>query len=120
MPTSTTYEEYLRDAGVRSRLSVLWYHFEFVGTLVERGDLSEDLVFDQQGTLVAGIWDKTEALIRERRRRQGEQYMENFELLRHRFDAWATKHPPKLNPGNVRRTDVYYGRPDATRESRGP
>jgi len=109
MPSEFSYQDYLRHSDARRKLESLWYYFEFIGVLVNRGYVREELVFDQQGAFIAGIWDKTEHLIKVRRQdRQSPQYLENFELLAKRFVGWATKHPPKLAPREHRRAQAYY------------
>jgi len=108
MPDDVKYEDFQRDSVIRSKLERLWYYFEFLGVLVNRGYVSEDMIFDQQGAFVAGIWDKTQHLIVARRHdRQSPQYMENFEILANRFRAWAAENDPKLSPGK-RKSDAYY------------
>lgn len=62
MSSDVTYDDYRSNPEVRSRLEHLWYYFEFLGVLVDRGYVNEDIVFDQQGAFIAGIWDKTQHL----------------------------------------------------------
>jgi uncharacterized protein DUF4760 len=110
MPDDIEYDDYCRDTVTRSRLERLWYYFEFLGVLVNRGYVSEEMVFDQQGAFIAGIWDKTCHLIKARREdRQSPQYMENFEILTNRFRFWASQNEPKLTTGK-RKIDAYYDR----------
>jgi hypothetical protein len=102
------YEEFQSDSNVRNRLERLWYYFEFLGVLVNRGYVSEDMIFDQQGAFVAGIWDKTQHLVIARRKdRQSPQYMENFEILVSRFRFWADENKSKLS-GDKRKSEAYY------------
>jgi hypothetical protein len=109
MPVDLNYEHYRTDSEIRTRLERLWYYFEFLGVLVERGYVNEDIVFDQQGAFIAGIWDKTQHLILARRQDRGSpQYMENFEILRQRFELWALRNRPKLAPDDKRKTATYY------------
>lgn len=109
MPVDMTYEDWCHDSAIRMKIERLWYYFEFLGVLVERGYVNQDIIFDQQGAFIAGIWDKTQHLIIARRQdRLSPQYMENFELLRHRFQIWAGKNKPKLSFDEKRRTDSYY------------
>jgi hypothetical protein len=108
MPDNLQYEDFQRDPSIRSKLERLWYYFEFLGVLVNRGYVSQDMIFDQQGAFVAGIWDKTKHLIIARRHdRQSPQYMENFEILANRFRAWAAENEPKLSAGK-RKAEAYY------------
>jgi hypothetical protein len=109
MPADLTYEQFRQDSAIRGKLERLWYYFEFLGVLIERGYVNENMVFDQQGAFVAGIWDKTRHLIIARRQdRQSPQYMENFELLRNRFQRWAARNAPKLSSQDERKVDSYY------------
>jgi hypothetical protein len=109
MPADFSYAQYLSSSDARERLNQLWYYFEFVGVLVDKGYLSEDLIFDQQGAFIAGVWDRSQELINARRvDRKSPQYMENFEILRNRFVKWAACNRPKLAPTKVRRARGYY------------
>ena len=109
IPTHFTYQNYLNTPDTRKKLERLWYYFEFVGVLVNRGYVSEDLIFDQQGAFIAGIWDRTQELINARRLdRKSPQYMENFEILRDQFIEWAAVHRPKLAPHKMRKAQAYY------------
>lgn len=109
MPDGFAYTDYLASTDAREKLNRLWYYFEFVGVLVNRGYVSEDLIFDQQGAFIAGVWDRTQALIKARRLdRESPQFMENFQLLRNRFVEWAVSNRPKLAPTEMRRTQGYY------------
>ncbi|HMH43526.1 MAG TPA: hypothetical protein VK557_08590 [Pyrinomonadaceae bacterium] len=109
MPEAITYDDFQRDPAARGNLERLWYYFEFLGVLVGRGYVNEDMIFDQQGAFIAGIWDKTRHLIIARRQdRKSPQYMENFEILRNRFQVWANKNAPKLSLMDKRRVEAYY------------
>ena len=109
MPASFSYENYLHTPEARQKIENLWYYFEFLGVLLNRGYVSEDLIFDQQGTFIAGMWDKTQGLIKARRLdRQSPEYMENFEILRDRYSKWAKLYPPKLKSHEMRRDEAYY------------
>jgi hypothetical protein len=108
MPNDLDYQAFQQDPDTRSNLERLWYYFEFLGVLVNRGYVSQDMIFDQQGAFIAGIWDKTQHLIKARRQdRNSPQYMENFEMLTNRFRYWAGDNQPKLVTGR-RRSDAYY------------
>lgn len=109
MPIDFPYADFKRDAAARKKLETLWYYFEFVGVLVNRGYVSDVLFFDQQGAFISGIWDKTRHLVYARRKdRASPQYMENFELLRNRFVDWAKRNKPKLAPESRRKAEYYY------------
>jgi hypothetical protein len=109
MPADFNYKDFQSTPEARQNLERLWYYFEFVGVLVDRGYVSKHLIFDQQGAFIAGIWDKSESLIQARRKdRRSPQYMENFEILRDEFEIWAKKVRPKLSPDEVRQSQRYY------------
>jgi hypothetical protein len=80
-----------------------------MGVLVDQGYVNERLVFEQQGAFIAGVWDRCKSLIYARRiDRKSPQYMENFELLRKRFDLWGKKNRPRVWATDERQTTGYY------------
>jgi hypothetical protein len=92
----TTYQQ-AGEADYRENMSLLINYFEMVGILVHRRYLSTDLVYDQMGSWIVGSWGKLRVLIAAHRTaRRSPQYAENFELLALGYDAWAKRHPPKL------------------------
>jgi len=70
MPEKFGYSDFLNNYEARRKLQQLWYHFEFIGVLVNKNYVNEDLIFDQQGSFIAAIWDKTAGLIYARRQKK--------------------------------------------------
>ncbi len=99
MPASFSYENFKADADARRRIQRVLYHFEFVGVLVHRGYMSPEIVFDQEGSLITGMWEKVTQVIQARRaERKDLRYMENFELLCVVYAEWARRQKPKVAP----------------------
>lgn len=109
MPADFNYEDFKRDQGARKRLESLWYYFEFLGVMVNHDYINKNIIFDQQGAFIAGVWDRSQPLIYARRiDRDSPQYMENFEIMRSKFTDWATTHSPKINQMQSRQAKGYY------------
>ncbi len=69
-------------------------YMELLGTLVNKGLISEDLIFDLWGSLT---WEKLEALVYGIRKDMGmPRYLENYEILAKKYKYWAEKNPPKV------------------------
>jgi hypothetical protein len=48
------------------------------------------VIYDELGTLIVGMWDKTEHLVSARREDPpSPRYLENFELLQMKYRRWA-------------------------------
>lgn len=108
-PEAVSYEAIYADRTKWTRLSDVNHYFELVGTLVSRGYVPKDLVFDLMGMLIRGSWEKVEPIVQEHRRVRGAPtYMENFEWLQREFLDWAQKHPPKFERGARGLTSGYY------------
>ena len=74
--------------------------FETMGVIVNRGYVSEDLVFDKYGLLIIGAWGKLQAPITALRvESQNYEYAENFELLVSKYDIWARTVSLKTSKG---------------------
>ncbi|MGE0226943.1 MAG: hypothetical protein AB7I38_12825 [Dehalococcoidia bacterium] len=93
-----TPEEFERQVEMREHCELLWSYYEFVGVLVRRKALSEDILFDQGGILLSDTWERTHRYIHARRdntTRYGARYMENFQFLKERWARWDTRQPPR-------------------------
>lgn len=109
MPEDFTYQDFLNKPEERKKLEILWYYFEFLGVLVNRKYINEDIVFDQQGSFIVGMWEKTREVIKARREdKNAPMYMENFEILADRYSEWAVVNRPKLSPDRIRQAKDYY------------
>jgi hypothetical protein len=97
MPAELTYEEARNDRATWDKIGHVEHHFETIAILVDRGYISENLIYDQMGPWIAGTWAKLEHLIvAHRSAKRAPDYAENFEMLATRYDKWAEAHPPKL------------------------
>lgn len=68
-------------------------YWEMLGTLVNNGLLSEDLVFDMFGM----DWKKAEPIVHGiRNEAKMPRLYENFEVLAKKHSEWEKKHPPKV------------------------
>jgi len=68
-------------------------YYEVLGTLVNNGLLSEDLVFD----MFMVPWKKAEPIVHGIRKDMKEpRFYENFEVLAKKLPEWEKKHPPKV------------------------
>jgi hypothetical protein len=68
-------------------------YWEVLGTLVNNGLLSEDLLFDMFGIQ----WQKAEPIVHGMRKDSKiPRLYENFEVLAKKFAEWEKKHPPKV------------------------
>ena len=68
-------------------------YWEVLGTLVNNGLLSEDLVFD----MFAVPWKKAEPIVHGiRKDMKIPRLYENFEVLAKKLPQWEKKHPPKV------------------------
>ena len=68
-------------------------YWEILGTLVNNGLLSEDLVFDMLGM----DWKKAEPIVHGMRKdAKMPRLYENFEALAKKYSEWEKKHPPKV------------------------
>jgi len=68
-------------------------YFEVLGTLVNNGLLSEDLVFD----MFLVPWKKAEPIVHGIRKEMKEPRLyENLEVLAKKQADWEKKHPPKV------------------------
>jgi hypothetical protein len=73
--------------------SVVAGYWEVLGTLVNNGLLSEDLVFDMFGI----PWEKAEPIVHGIRKDiKWPRLYENFEVLAKKLAEWEKKHPPKV------------------------
>ncbi|MFX0018739.1 MAG: DUF4760 domain-containing protein [Promethearchaeota archaeon] len=69
-------------------------YMEMLATLVNKGLISEDLIFDLWGSLT---WEKLETLVHGIRKDIGmPRYLENYEVLAKKYIYWAEKNPPKV------------------------
>ena len=76
------------------KFSTFTAFFEAIGILVNRGLLSEDLIYDAWGDL---FWKTTEAIVHGRREElQVPRLYENYEVMAKGYSEWAEKNPPKL------------------------
>lgn len=76
------------------RLRIYTGYMEMLGTLVNKGLISEDLIFDLWGSLT---WEKLESLVYGIRKDIGmPRYLENYEVLAKKYKAWAERNPPKV------------------------
>ena len=67
---------------------------ETIGILVNRGLLSEDLIYDAWGDL---FWKKTEVIVHGMREEmQIPRLNENYEVMAKGYPEWAERNPPKL------------------------
>ena len=79
-------------AGYRNFMTFVGY-WEVLGTLVNNGLLSEDLVFD----MFFVPWKKAEPIVHGIRKDMKEpRFYENFEVLAKKLTEWEKKHPPKV------------------------
>ena len=94
--SKTTYEQ----SGQKeywANTSLIINYFEMVGNLVNRRYISRDLIYDQMGSWIIGMWSKLHIIIAAHRAaKESPQYAENFELLASGYDSWALRHSPKL------------------------
>jgi hypothetical protein len=69
-------------------------YMELLGTLVNKGLISENLIFDLWGSL---SWEKLDTLVYGIRKDIGmPRYLENYEILAKKYKYWTEKNPPKV------------------------
>lgn len=67
---------------------------ELIGVLVNKGLLSEDLLFDLYGSM---LWEKVESIIHGLRKEANmPRLYENYEVCAKKYQSWAEKNPPKI------------------------
>ncbi len=86
-------EKYPKGSEGEMNFDVYAGYFEVLGTLVNNGVLSEDLVFD----MFLIPWKKAAPIAQGIRKEMKEPRLyENFEVLAKKQSEWDKKHPPKV------------------------
>ena len=97
MPENMDYQKARGDRSVWDKIGHVVHHFEMIGILVEREYISEDLIYDQMGSWIAGTWAKVQTLINVHRTSSSSpDYAENFEVLAASYETWASANLSKV------------------------
>ena len=97
MEDQIPYESLWGNKTTREHVTAVIHFFETLGILIERKYVNADLVFDQMGSWIEGVWHKLEHIIvTHRAKKKSPEYAENFDALARRYNEWASRHDAKL------------------------
>lgn len=80
--------------------------YEWVGSLVRQGLISEKAFMDIYSSVVIRAWHIMEDVTALRRREKGPAIWENFEYIYMRAEAWEVRFPNGMYPGNMPRARI--------------
>jgi Domain of unknown function (DUF4760) len=80
--------------------------YEWVGSLVRQGLISEVAFMDIYSSVVIRAWEIVEEVTALRRREKGPAIWENFEYIYVRAKQWETRYPDGLYPRTVQRAAI--------------